>query len=895
MGMCWPCGSRMGGVCPRCGNWDSDLGSEASLHLGTCPMRTVRCPNQWCGNKVTAKDYHSHRQECDLSGRVRCLRCDGSFPPLVVAVHEAECAPVRCLLCGEMVLRRLLKHCPAALIRRPPRPRPAAPAHRGAAAAVRLQRFWRRRRVRLLFDRALWGLLWRALDKSGERAVGPVEWGEAKRRRPPAPSPAASTGAPAPLQPQPSSPSELSSAVAAQLRCMPPAQAAEVVSTLRGALRSGKLPAAFCIQILREAITTLSEMPNVQRIPIPAQGEVVVVGDLHGHYEDLEHVLSHAGGEPGERRAYIFNGDFVDRGSRGVEVMVLLSALCVAYPRSVFVNRGNHEDQKCNHHYGFYQEVAMKLGAGVYGSVFVPLFRAMPLCAVVGGSIFVCHGGLPRDAAMRRIEDIDEGINRFRDVPDFAPAQCTAADRAFVDLLWSDPVEEECSWRANVERGAGVLWGQTMTMWFLTANPGIICIVRSHDPPPGGVSVAHSGKVYTVFSASNYMGVDDNAAAVLRFAAAKPGNPGTFKGAPIAISWESWRTPSELTVESAAGGEAEQGTRGAVLHLLRQLVHDHAHHLLSVFGTLDPTGTGAVWRTEWVHACAEVIDIPGLPWYMLCQHLCPPPVSDGPHVRYTSFLRRCGIAGELRLWQKWRPYCVTWVHFRAAALRGAPMGVLWGEAAARRGDPRTLHYDEFVYMLTHKLQIALSSRTVLLLYNSIDTHGRGVLMREDWDAASRLMYRVGVLFEEVRDDHRERSTFHMWDLWLLRRLTALCAPMHPHRAFATLDGDGDGDLSVADLRAAVRRLGVPELFRREQVYLAQPTETEAEVAALFGLPTVDLPSPTPDWAPYRRVVVQTWPLTDHQLQCFRASLDFDGDGRLGLADFSAATRLAELH
>ena len=53
-------------------------------------------------------------------------------------------------------------------------------------------------------------------------------------------------------------------------------------------------------------------------------------------------------GLPSPENPYLFNGDFVDRGSFSVECIFVLFGFKLLYPDRFFMSRGNHESENMN-------------------------------------------------------------------------------------------------------------------------------------------------------------------------------------------------------------------------------------------------------------------------------------------------------------------------------------------------------------------------------------------------------------------------------------------------------------------------------------------------------------------------------------------------------------------
>lgn len=85
--------------------------------------------------------------------------------------------------------------------------------------------------------------------------------------------------------------------------------------------------------------TYLMTQPSLVDVTIPDESKFTVCGDVHGQFYDLMNIFA-LNGLPSPDNPYLFNGDFVDRGSFSVECIFTLFGFKLLYPDSFFMSRG---------------------------------------------------------------------------------------------------------------------------------------------------------------------------------------------------------------------------------------------------------------------------------------------------------------------------------------------------------------------------------------------------------------------------------------------------------------------------------------------------------------------------------------------------------------------------
>ncbi|CAK4680077.1 unnamed protein product [Aphanomyces euteiches] len=113
------------------------------------------------------------------------------------------------------------------------------------------------------------------------------------------------------------------------------------------------------MEVIEKATPLLRELPTLQNVEIGPKDRLTIIGDLHGQLQDLYCILL-TNGLPSESNKYLFNGDFVDRGAYGAEVMLIILCFKLLYPTGVYLNRGNHESRNQNSWMGFEEEILRK-------------------------------------------------------------------------------------------------------------------------------------------------------------------------------------------------------------------------------------------------------------------------------------------------------------------------------------------------------------------------------------------------------------------------------------------------------------------------------------------------------------------------------------------------------
>lgn len=262
-----------------------------------------------------------------------------------------------------------------------------------------------------------------------------------------------------------------------------------------------KLHRKYVYQIILKVKQLVHDEPTMVETHVKSGNKITVCGDTHGQYFDLLEIFR-LNGFPTSTHAYLFNGDFVDRGSWSTEIALLLYSYKWLFPTSFFLNRGNHETDDMNRMYGFEGECKAKYNDRVF-KLFSESFSALPLATLIGDKYLVLHGGL--------FSDDETSLDDIRKLDRHAQRQ-PGQSGLMMEMLWTDP--QPMPGRGPSKRGVGMQFGPDVTKRFCEKN-GLEAIIRSHEVRMDGYEVEHDGRCITVFSAPRYCDSTENKGAYI--------------------------------------------------------------------------------------------------------------------------------------------------------------------------------------------------------------------------------------------------------------------------------------------------------------------------------------------------------------------------------------------
>jgi len=236
--------------------------------------------------------------------------------------------------------------------------------------------------------------------------------------------------------------------------------------------------------ILPKIDRVLESEPAVLRI---GAEPIMVIGDIHGDLQALEFIIEKR--QEMNCKNILFLGDYVDRGPQGVEVLTKVFRLKLEEPEHIFLLRGNHETVDMNLYYGFFEEIGFDQGFLLRAS---QTYDKMPIAAVLSGHTFCVHGGINGTGS----------IDSIRKEEAFA-----------FSYLWNDPSKRPGITAST--RGSTVKeFGPDIVDGFLQTN-NLKRIIRGHTALENGYKWWFDGKLLSLFSCPDYVGLGNTAAFAL--------------------------------------------------------------------------------------------------------------------------------------------------------------------------------------------------------------------------------------------------------------------------------------------------------------------------------------------------------------------------------------------
>ncbi|KAK7912766.1 hypothetical protein WMY93_012977 [Mugilogobius chulae] len=395
------------------------------------------------------------------------------------------------------------------------------------------------------------------------------------------------------------------------------------------------LHAKYLLQLLYETKKLLRQMPNIVHCPRPTPK-----------------TSPYANGLPSAETPYVFNGDFVDRGKKSIEVVVLLFAYFLLYPDYMHLNRGNHEDHIMNLRYGFTKEVMQKYkthGREIL-QLFQDVFSLLPLATVIDGKILIVHGGISDQTDLDFLSSVERHkVKSALRLPrqSFEPLDLGQSYRQTKRLRSTDgsrpnssrnqktpnqsrrrrgPLSRQdsaasCSSSSSSSSSSSTLCSPrspsslsprpcpvSPSMHFTVNSLQVPFLdsLSSLSPPTPPQHEREWKQVITIFSASNYYEEGSNRGAYIKMGKDL---------VPRFYQYQVGRGTRKLTLTQRV-----RVAESSALKALKEKLFTHRSELMAAFKEFDHNNTGCVSVSDWAQVLESVLRL-DLPWRTLRPHL----------------------------------------------------------------------------------------------------------------------------------------------------------------------------------------------------------------------------------------------------------------------------------
>eukprot|EP00163_Fabomonas_tropica_P010710 TRINITY_DN2095_c0_g1_i2.p1 TRINITY_DN2095_c0_g1~~TRINITY_DN2095_c0_g1_i2.p1 ORF type:complete len:737 (-),score=186.41 TRINITY_DN2095_c0_g1_i2:193-2403(-) len=502
--------------------------------------------------------------------------------------------------------------------------------------------------------------------------------------------------------------------------------------------------------ILEKARALLFSADTLTELEIQGEEKMTIVGDTHGQLDDLFSIF-HLNGIPSPENRYVVNGDFVDRGEHGCEVVLMLLAFKILYPNAVHMNRGNHETLTMNCTYNFREEVREKYDDEMF-DLFQEVFCLLPLATTVQRRVLVLHGGLFKHEGVK-LEHLRQIRRNMQ--PPVKPR--TFEESLIEDILWSDP-QDEPGRVPNVARGSGVSFGPDVTAAFLAENR-LDMLIRSHECKDAGFEINHNGQLMTIFSASNYCGDTWNKGAYVVFKKDMKARVQQF----MASSLELIPPPQQ---------RIEQLTRDTIQKIIDRIC-EHRLDLLWYYTQLDANKTGRLTVEQWAQGLKNVLKL-NLKWPKLVSKLAT--VESDNSINFTKFLDRYKIDITDQDAKNFQNNIITKIKEKIFAKCESINDAFRVFDSDHDGQ---ISWQELLSAL-RKLDTGLSDEQIYEFMRSVDSNNDNQISLDEFTSRFKIIY------------HGNNT-----DTWASETIREICETIYkanssPREAFLNFDINGDG-------------------------------------------------------------------------------------------------------